>query len=359
MCQAFAKNGHEVVLLTPDYPDVEPEVADLYHFYGVDTCFKIKKLPWFACKGRARIYGFLAALEAKRLQPNLVYGRCLQSCFLGHILGLPIVYESHTLPTNAGRITAWMLSRLIRSKCLKRFVVTSHTLRQDYQERYRIPESLITVAYNGADEPGKCEKLELADANRFQVGYVGHLYPGKGMEVVSALATTCSWADFHVIGGSESDIKYWKNQLAGLSNIFFHGYILCPQTEQYRQCCDVLIAPYQRRVSVTDKDEESGSRAEESGRWMTPIKIFEYMASGKAIISSDLPVAREVLTHGFTALLYEPEDINNWIRGLTDLRDNPGVRELLGMRASEEFQAKYTWKARSTRVLRGVNQWQC
>ena len=97
MCQALAKGGHEVTLLSPDCGQQEPEIDDLYRFYGVESCFQLTKLPKFNVKGGARIYGMLAALKAKASNVHLAYGRCLQSCFFSSLLGLPVIYESHQL----------------------------------------------------------------------------------------------------------------------------------------------------------------------------------------------------------------------------------------------------------------------
>lgn len=347
MCQAFAKGGNEVILLSQNPTTQESEIEDAYCFYGVEVCFQLNKLPRFNVKGGARIYGMLAALKAKTLNVNLAYGRCLQSCFLSSLLGVPVIYESHKLPTNPSKLTSWMFSYLIQSHSFQRLVVISDALRQAYQQHYSIPSSKILVAHDGADDPGKVEKLAFAQSDRLQVGYVGHLYPGKGMEIVAELVKACPWADFHVIGGTKSDINHWKFQLSGFNNICFHGFIPHAQTEQYRQSCHVLLAPYQRSVSTCGGGDIS--------QWMSPLKIFEYMAAGKPIMTSDLPVLREVLAHKETAWLCEPDDIDSWVTGLARLSKDSALRESLGKKAREEFEAKYTWQARASKVLENLD----
>lgn len=351
MCQAFAKNGHQVHLLAPDVPDIKPGGADPYQFYGVDHCFEIEKLPWlsFRVKGQGQLYGFLAAQKARRLRPDLAYGRLLSGCFFSSLLSVPVVYESHGLVKDeAGQLSEWTFSWLIRRPQFKRLVVISDCLKRYYQQQYGLPERLTAVARDGADEPGPFRPMPFAGASRLQVGYIGHLYPGKGMEVISVLARSCPWADFHVIGGTEVDVARWRDQLKTLDNIAFYGFVLPAQTEAYRQSCDVLLAPYQRQVSVY------GNRGIDISRWMSPLKIFEYMATGKAILCSDLPVLREVLTHEQTALLCEPDDLQSWLTALERLRDEPDLRSRLGNRARAEFRAKYTWQARAENVLHDI-----
>ncbi|MEJ2201092.1 MAG: glycosyltransferase, partial [Desulfuromonadaceae bacterium] len=114
-----------------------------------------------------------------------------------------------------------------------------------------------------------------------------------------------------------------------------------------RQRFDVLIAPYGRTALNCNGNADTG-------RNLSPLKLFEYMSAGKAIVSSDLTSIQEVLRHEETALLYAPEDLASWVRGLERLREDRELRERLGAAAQKEFEAKYTWKARADRVIAGL-----
>lgn len=346
MCQAFSQNDNQVVLFAPDDPNCDQEIQDIYSFYGVANSFEIKKLPWLNWRKKGiYLYGLHSAWEAKKIKPDLTYGRCLQACFFASLLGLPVIYEAHTLPINVSKVTALMFERLKNSYNLKKIVVISQALANDFQKYYQIPSELITVAHDGADEAEISEPVSLT--GEFKIGYVGHLYPGKGMEIIAQLVKACPWAYFHIIGGRETDINYWQNQLNQFNNIQFHGFIPHSQTSAYRQASDVLIAPYQSEVSSSG----GGNIAQ----WMSPLKIFEYMAAAKPIIASNLPVLQEVLTDQKTALLCDPEDIQAWIANLTSLRLDSHLRHTLGTNANLEFKSLYTWKSRAALVLPEIN----
>ena len=79
--------------------------------------------------------------------------------------------------------------------------------------------------------------------------------------------------------------------------------------------CDVLLMPYQRKVSI-------GDHSADTSRWMSPMKMFEYMAAKKPFISSDLDVLREVLTDEVNALLVDPENVKAWDKALKRLISN-------------------------------------
>jgi glycosyltransferase involved in cell wall biosynthesis len=79
--------------------------------------------------------------------------------------------------------------------------------------------------------------------------------------------------------------------------------------------------------------------------------MFEYMACGRAIVSSDLPVIREILSQS-TALFCPPEEPSAWSDALGSLIDNPERRVELGTRARQAV-LEYTWKARAQKALDG------
>jgi len=343
MCQAFAKNGHEVTMIVQNKKNIEPGVDDVYKFYGVEQCFGIKKLPRFPVKGETYIYGMIAALIARKMKPDLVYGRSLHGCYASAALCMPVVFESH-VPVK-GFLKKNMFSLLIRNKNFKRLIVISDALQRYYADNHPNTEDCIMVAHDGSDLPRYGEETHIkTDSPRLQVGYTGQLYKGRGVELMARMAPKCPWADFHLIGGMEADVAYWRNQCKELSNMTFYGYMPPSQVGKYQQGFDVLLAPYQRSVNVY------GS-ANDTAQWMSPLKIFEYMSTGKAIICSDLPVLREVLTHEKTALISTPDRQEDWIKALERLHRNAELRKRLGVAAREEFQAKYTWKSRASRVI--------
>jgi len=84
---------------------------------------------------------------------------------------------------------------------------------------------------------------------------------------------------------------------------------------------------------------------------MSPLKLFEYMAAGKTILPSDLPVLREVLEHNENAILVAPEKINNWKNELLQLIHDNELRNQLGANAKLDQQNLYTWQKRAAIVL--------
>ena len=351
MSQAFSLNGCEVHLVVPNkVSQIEREKEQLYAYYGVKQCFFIKYLPWLPLKGKTLIFGLLAGRYAKKLNCNLFYSRDIIATYFATEQGLPVVFESHFPITNSGHkiIFFWLLSNILNKKNFQYLVVITHSLKSWYLNNYNISPERIVVAPDGADLPQNME-IESSELfpkqrlERFRVGYCGHLYPGKGMEIISKLIEMCPDIEFHIVGGLENDIRYWQEQLKGYENVNFHGYKPHSEMFQIMQQMDVLIAPNLRSVILSDQND--------IGEWTSPLKIFEYMSAYKPIIASDIPVLKEVLDHERNALLCDPDNLSSWKLALYHLRDNPILSQKLAQNAYQDLKDQYNWKARAEKIL--------
>ena len=345
--EGLTKNGHDVTLVFPDIPEAREDASDIFAFYGIKKRFILEKVPWVPVPGRRLLAGFFAAVKAKRERVDLVYCRSLQAAFMSTLFGLPCIFENHTPVRDSGLFNEFLFKCLIRNNNLKRLVVITNALKNYYHKWYGIPDTLLKVAPDAADEAKAVKRIEFSKSDNLQVGYIGQLFPGKGTEIISALAERCPWAEFHLVGGVEQDLKYWKEKTKDLQNFHLHGFVPYAETFSFRQSFDVLLAPYLHQVVGYDRGK-SGSNL---SKWMSPLKLFEYMSAGKAIIASDLPVIREVLSHKETALLCNPEDLDSWIQALQNIKDSPGLKKNLEENALKEFQEKYTWPKRAEAVL--------
>lgn len=348
MCHALAAHGHEVALHARP-GDVDSSGDDVFARYGVDRAFEIH----LAARPSIRVVGSLvyASNVRRRLRagqrPDLIYARNLYSLAAVAGMGIPMVYEAHTLPANAGQ--RLVENRLFRHPDFRCLVVISDALRRDYLAAVPwLDPSRVLVAHDGADIPAPHRANDPvvdwpARPGALQVGYVGHLYPGKGMEIVAQLPERLPDVDFHVVGGTDDDLRTWRDRVRA-PNLTFHGFVPHAQLASYYHRCHVLLAPLQRKVTL---QRGKGDIA----RWTSPLKLFEYMAHGRAIIISDLPVLEEVIEAGVTGLVAPATDPDAWARQIARLRDNRALGARLGASARDALEQHYTWKTRAARVL--------
>jgi glycosyltransferase involved in cell wall biosynthesis len=180
----------------------------------------------------------------------------------------------------------------------------------------------------------------------FTAGYTGHLYPGRGIDLLVELARRNPKMRFIWAGGEAVAIRLWNKRLsnAGVNNVRLMGFVPNTQLPLIQAACDVLMMPHERRVSA--------SGGGDIARFTSPMKMFEYLATGRAILASDLPVLREVLNKD-NAVLIAPEDIDAWNGALRVLEVNEDKRRALGNQARKDAE-KYTWVERARRTLEGI-----
>lgn len=344
MCRAFVEGGHDVRLVTPELPGTEPGVVDIHGYYGVPTDFEVVKLPRADIKGGDLWCAVRMARWCRREGIELAYGRHLVGCWAAALAGIPVVLELHTSTEHFGWLGKRAVAHLLGTSALRRLVVISEALGDCIVASHPLVKSKVVVAHDAADQPAPCAPADIGPGEGLRVGYAGHLYPGKGMEVIARLASLCPFATFHVVGGRPEDIAHWKAALGAVGNVVLHGFVEPARVGQYLKAMDVLLGPFQPQVRILGRLDV--------GQWMSPLKVFEYMASRRPMVISDLPVLREVVNEG-NAIIVPPDDVDQWRAALVRLQD-PALRERLAEAAYADFRRSHTWTARAEAVLRGL-----
>lgn len=350
MCQAFVSADCMVRLITPNMSGIVESKYTEFEYYNVKPSFEHIRGYWPSrIKGRAYIHAVVSHRLVRQFQPDFVYGRFLAGIYRTALSKIPVALEMHAPIVDAGMASERLFRQLIKRREFRQLVVISNSLANWYIENYPSLSSKLTIAHDGADLVDKSGQLLFSNDGFFEVGYVGHLYEGKGVEIIEQIAPMCPWARFHVIGGTEEDIAYWKRRLQ-LVNVVMHGYKPYAETRKYQESFDVVLAPYQDKVRVC-------GGLGDVAKWMSPLKIFEYMASGTAIVASDLSVLQEILRHEYTAILCAPRDIDDWAKQLRRLKEDEQLRLALGVNARNEFEEKYTWSKRAERLSAAIDSW--
>lgn len=346
MCQAFGDVGCDTTLYARR-SDTTP--GDLYDYYGVRTnfqleCMKLPPLDSFWGRGLWYMTGLIRRLATED-RPDIFYGRTPTGLILAAQTGVPIALEVHEPPRYF--LEREQMRWIFRQRNLAGVVAITHSLKDHYLKRFpSLDPACVSVAPDGADliRAGD-ESVDISGSpDGFKVGYVGSLYRGRGITMITRLARELPQYEFHVIGGGEEDVSFWKDRAGKLSNLFLYGFVEPRLAPLYCTEMNVLIAPYGKKV-FTRKG------IHDTAQWASPLKVFEYMAAGKPMIASDIPVLREVLRSEHNALTVPPDDMTAWVAALERLRSDPQLCERLATTAQAELAKQYTWQKRAKSIL--------
>ena len=341
MCEAFSKDFEEVVLYAYSEKNT---IENVYEFYDVKDNFKIKTYPFK--KNRINriinsIFALIPFLFVNR-KKTIIYAREIFSVFFCSILNIKYVYEIHNLPSPN---VIYFLKRVINASSNLFLVTISDRLKLKLVELYR-PKNKIYSLHDGAT----LKPLNFKNPPKFynqstlNIAYVGHLYKGRGIELIIELALRLPQFNFQLIGGEDEDIKRLRR--ISPKNIYFHGYVPPKQTDKFRFFSDILLMPYMDGLG------NKGSLSDTSS-WMSPMKLFEYMSSRKPILSTDLPVLREVLNESNAILIpYEPTE---WEKAIMKIYNDREFGYSLAEKAYQDLKTKYTWSKRSETIRNLIN----
>jgi len=287
------------------------------------------------------LFELSAARTLNHIQPDLVYSRDLIAAWLSARSGFKTFLEIHQPPVKLSVLKKFLFKRLDVSNNFIKFITTTSTLSDYISDQFGINQEKLLVLPNAfyGSNPGYVATKNSSN-NRLQVGYIGSLFIGKGMEIISRLPLYFNNIDFHVVGGNASDLSYWKQRIK-YKNLYFHGYIKRSNLPEQISRLDICLLPNQRKVIL--------GGGVDIGKYTSPLKMFEYMAYGKAIIASDIPVLREVLDET-NSILVDPEDIEEWVSAINELMDKER-RDQLGSKAHQDYLDRYTVERRIANIL--------
>ena len=323
--------------------------------YGLESQFKVcwlKAQPW------ARRYDFAlrAMWQAHCWGAACIFTRLPQAAALGSLLGKTTLFEAHDLPRGGA---AHLFRLFLLGSGAKRLVAISRALADDLQKSF--PElsqreaGFLCLAPDGVDLSQYTPLLSPAEARRklhawgwelpqgFIAGYTGHLYRGRGAELIVALTSSLPEVHFLIVGGEAEQRQWLEGHLRahGATNYTLTGLVAPSQVALFQMASDVLLMPYQEKVEAS-----SGG---DIARYLSPLKLFEYLASGRPILASDLPVLMEVL-NAENAILLPKQEIEAWENALRRLMQNPQERQKLA-EAARQTAEQYSWESRAARIL--------
>ena len=351
VCQAFRLQGHEVKLWVPG-PDPCMEWGRLQSQYGLRSEFPIS---WVGFARPLRRYDFIirAVRSARGWKPDYVYVWPYQAAALASLIGFPTIFELHDRPP--GRSGPFLFRTFLKGKGARRLLPITRALLEWLNREYdlELQTPFAIVAPSGvdleqyADLPApQLARKEWGLPEKFTAGYTGHLYPGRGLDLMLKLASTSPGIHFLWGGGEDASVELWRRKVfeCGISNLQLMGFVPNERLPSLQAACDVLLMPYEGQVSVS-----SGG---DTAQFASPMKLFEYLACGRAILASDLPVLQEVL-NGNNARFAPVSEPRAWQQVLEELQANPTLRRQLGDQARLDSR-RYSWETRARRSLMGL-----
>jgi len=360
MCNAFVQNGLRATLFAKrSIKDDKELLSTLRQVYGVELS-DFRLVTFYGGNGRADSLKIAILALVKLLRtgtPDLIVSRNLYASFILAVLfRKSLIFETHQLEFGFRK----RMQRAITCQAHVLTLVISQRLIAALESHLGVKPAHRLVLHDAAPAGIKPISKEARSALReewatvvgrplqpFVCGYFGHLYPGRGIEIIQKMALVRPEVTFLVFGGNEGDIASHKEKNR-VVNLHYMGFISHGEVLNAMASVDLLLMPYQAEVSIGVKNHDTAG-------WMSPMKMFEYMAVQVPFVASRLPALEEVLVDESNCLLAEPDNAADWIACLDRLIARPAERKALAAQAYLEYRQEYNWVTRAKKMLEAVH----
>ena len=373
MCEAFAHNDVSVLLLYPKRHQIDPALGSksVFDYYGIAPNFEVRALPncdvvqlspfisdryfvpfFFV---HALLWGLYAAIVARREKADLYYTRESSVAFWLAQMALPTVYEAHSVSNGRQRV---LLQYIAQYPALRFVVAVTSFIKGRFVER-GFPAERVLVFPDGVDlrlfEDLPCQKvcrqrLQLP-LDRSIIGYIGRfqtLGMEKGVpELIEAMAHLSSRGGKEplllCVGGPMDAVPAYLalGRHLGVPMHWLRFVDRVPNWEvpYWIRACDITTIPF--------------PHTEHYAYFASPLKLFEYMASGVPIVATALPSLQDILRHGDNAWLVESIDTNVLAEGLRSVLHDATLRSRLARQARQDANS-FSWNARAAAILHSL-----
>lgn len=356
MCHALSGLGQHVTLAAPFLNQCSFSIPQLIeNTIDKPLRFKVVTFPKIKFGGRLTMIGaYLGVkivLNKGKFDYCIVRNPALINLTLKH--NIKTVFESHgfVLQKKFKYLDKLWRRNLIsnaQNPKLVKFVAISHALANTWQS-WGIPRYKLMVLHDGVDseafstlqsryEGRKNLNLPL---NHKLVLYAGSLYEDRGIETIIRLAGSFQNTVFIVVGGPAQRKDYYVSyaKRLGIRNIVFTGYIPHYVVKEYLFAADVLLMIWTDKVKTIE--------------FCSPLKMFEYMASGRIIVGHGFRTIREVLTDNKTAYLSNPHSYDDLKQKLSQALESK-YPNAMAEAARTLAMEQYTWEARARSILEAL-----
>ncbi len=348
MCEAFASVGQNIELIVPQR--INSIKTSAFDFYKVAVNFRITKiwcldflalsiLKWvnFWLQTVSFLVSVKLFLQNKKF--DIYYTRDFLLAIFLYKKNVKIIYEIHSMPERG----LWLHKRAWNRA--DHLVVISDGLQKALLV-YGIDSNKIILARDAVDfdifqvaqSKEEARKKLCLPIDKKIVVYTGHLYKWKGADALAQAAEFLPNIEIFLVGGTKQDVVNFKTNYK-FSNLHIFGWQEHHLIPLWLKAADILVLPNSAREKI-------------GAEYTSPLKLFEYMASGTPIIASSVSALREVINED-CAIFFEPDNIFSLVQSIEFGINNYSKLQENAARALKRV-SQFTWYHRAELILKHI-----
>ena len=327
MCESFSKLNYDTNLFVINKKDTN----QINKIYNINYKFKIISVfnNFILLNFIIRIL-FSIKILLKTEKNALFLSRSIIFSLIASLFKKKIILELHHEITGLSKIIYWLFKNLKLIENLK-FIFLSKNLNRVYKinrARFLVLDDAVNIIHFNFKKKIKHKKTCV---------YIGSFFEGKGVEQIFRLAKKNPEIFFHIYG----EKQYLKSKKKE-KNIKLFDYVHYSKIPKILSRYEVALMPYQKKIR--------GRGSIWLQKYMSPLKMFDYMAAKMIIIASNLKVYKHILKNNFNCILVDINEDDKWSKAIQCAFKKNYKNQFLRNNAYETAK-KYTWDKRCQKII--------
>lgn len=349
--KSFVDQGVQVDIIVPRRLGRR---SDVFGFYGLNDFCKIKYLP---------ILDLYILPIPKFISYFVGIGSFAISCLIYSIFNskkdeyfysneiVPLYpvsfirktfYEMHDYPESKKGIFARMITRmdkiLIHNRWKTDRVITEFGINKN--KIITLPNAVSVEEFDIQISRQQARQMLGLPLDKKIVVYTGHFYSWKGVDLLAQTASKMPQYDFYFIGGNPHAVEQYRAKFNHI-NMHFLGFKPHREIPIWQKSADCLVLPNTAKEDI-------------SKYYTSPMKLFEYMASGVPIVASQIPSIEEIVSD-FEVKFFEPDSEESLTNAIDNILQNKDSANNLAKNARVKVN-DYTWRIRAKKIINFINE---
>tara|TARA_B100002019_G_scaffold286284_1_gene296529 strand:+ start:2935 stop:4053 length:1119 start_codon:yes stop_codon:yes gene_type:complete len=338
MCDAFSESYYDVSLLLP-------HIRKGYKLKKIQTDYLLKNsfkiLGFFESKIKRGLPALLLfsyklfSLLKKYKKPHLIISRSIIPALFLSIFGKKLVLEIHT---EMKGVTKFLFSILRYFHFFNRikFILINKNLNKKLKLRNR---DFIVL-----DDCVDCRDFKHNKKKMNSCVYTGSFVKGKGIETIISIASKLPEVNFILYGNIKTLSENLYKNIVKQKNIILNDFIPYNRITKILPKNKILLMPYEKKVGVLINNLDVSD-------YISPLKLFDYLASGSIIIASRKKAYSHILKHNFNCFLTQSNNIQEWVKTVEKVLSIPPYTQRI-QKNSIQTALKYSWLKRVEKIIK-------
>lgn len=336
MCDAFAEYNYELNLLLP-------HIKKKYNFqkirkeYLLKNSFKIS--GFFKSKIKRNLFALLL-FSLKLLyffkvnkNPHLIISRSILPAIILSVFGQKLFLEIHTELKGLTKII-FKTYKYFNFQNRIKFILINKNLNK----KLKLKKKDFIILDDCVD----FRDFKIINRKTKSCLYTGSYVKGKGIEIIIKVASQLPSVKFILYGNLKTlDGKLHKNLLTK-KNIILNDFATYNRIVNILPKNKILLMPYEKKVGVLINNLDVS-------KYISPLKLFDYLASGSTIIASRKKAYTHILKHKFNCYLVHSNNIEEWVEAIKEVLSKPNYTKLIE-KNSIITAKKYSWLKRVDKI---------